>query len=280
MWSEGGEREAAILAALREEGFVRIPSLAVRLGVSESTVRRSLQRLEQQGKIHRAVGGAVPNGAPSGTAAVQAFDERRRVALEEKVALAREAARLVRDGDTVFLAGGSTVGQMPRFLRGRPLQVVTNSLAIAAEFEDWPATEVLVTGGYLFPRHRLLSGPVTLETLRSFHFTWAFISGAAFTAAEVTDWNMMMAEVNREALQRAERGVALLDGTKFNRRHLARVCSLSELDFLVTGTLPPDDRQRLAAEGGGCAVVEVNAAGEEPGGEPAEPGPGSGSPAG
>jgi DeoR/GlpR family transcriptional regulator of sugar metabolism len=180
---------------------------------------------------------------------VKAFDERKQMALSEKTAVARAAARLVGDGDTVFIGGGSTCSQLPQFLLDRSLQVVTNSLAVAAQFEDCPTTEVLVTGGYLFPRHRLLSGPVTLATLHDFHLSWAFISSGAFNVEALTDWNVMIAEVTREALNRAERGVALLDRTKFNRHHLARVCAINELDYLICGPLPQAAREAIQGTG-------------------------------
>jgi DeoR family ulaG and ulaABCDEF operon transcriptional repressor len=241
---------------LREEGFARIPTLAARLNVSESTVRRLLERLDQAGKINRVVGGAMLSVRQSLQPAVKAFDERKQVAIAEKTAIARAAARLVGDGDTVFLGGGSTVGEMPQFLLDRSLQVVTNSLAIAGQFEDAPTTEVLVTGGYLFPRHRLLSGPVTLANLRELHFTWAFISAGAFNIQYLTDWNVMIAEVTRTALERAERVVALVDSSKFNRRHLAQVCAVSELDYLVTGSLPGASRDAIQSAGVRCIMAE------------------------
>lgn len=250
------ERELAVMEILREEGFARIPTLAARLNVSESTVRRLLERLDQAGKINRVVGGAMLSVRQSLQPAVKAFDERKQVAIAEKTAIARAAARLVGDGDTVFLGGGSTVGEMPQFLLDRSLQVVTNSLAIAGQFEDAPTTEVLVTGGYLFPRHRLLSGPVTLANLRELHFTWAFISAGAFNIQYLTDWNVMIAEVTRTALERAERVVALVDSSKFNRRHLARVCAVSELDYLITGSLPQASRDAIQSAGVRCMVAE------------------------
>lgn len=243
------DRDVMILEVLREQGFARIPDLATRLGVSESTIRRALDRLEERGQINRGLGGAMLSARQSLQPAVRGFDERQQMSLPEKQEIARAAARLVGDGDTVFLGGGSTVGQMPQFLMDRTLQVVTNSLAIAAQFEDCPGTELLVTGGYLFPRHRLLSGPVTLATMKDLHFTWAFIGAGAFNVRVVTDWNVMMAEVNRAALKAAERSVVLADAGKFNRQHLARVCGLEELDYLVSGPLPAGAREAIEAAG-------------------------------
>lgn len=253
--------EDLTLSILQEEGFARIPDLAIRLKTSESTVRRVLTRLDQQGKVNRVHGGAVLTGRQVVQPGVRAFDELKQVALEEKTAAARRAASLVSDGDTLFIAGGSTCTQMPQFLLNRSLQVVTNSLAVAQQFEDSPATEVLVVGGYLFPRHRLLTGPLALTALGELHFTWAFVSAAAFNTSELTDWNVMIAEVNREALARAGRRVALLDSTKFNRQHLARVCPVSELDYLVCGSLAAATRENIEAQGVRCLEAETDPAG-------------------
>jgi DeoR/GlpR family transcriptional regulator of sugar metabolism len=116
---------------------------------------------------------------------------------------------------------------------------------------------VMVTGGYLFPRHRLLSGPVTLATLRDLHFTWAFIGAGAFNVQVLTDWNVMIAEVTRTALNQAERSVALIDSTKFNRQHLAKVCPISTLDYLISGPLP--EAATEAIRSAGVRYVQVEA---------------------
>jgi DeoR/GlpR family transcriptional regulator of sugar metabolism len=249
-------REEVVLELVRADGFARIPALADRLQVSESTVRRILNRLEGAGKLSRAFGGAVPAGS------ARPFHERAGEAHQEKAALARVAAEMVRDGDSVFLGGGSTIGQMARFLQERQLQVVTNSVAVAQQFEDAPGIELLVTGGYLLPRHRLLVGPVTLGCLRELNFTWAFVGAAGFTAEALTDFNVLMAEANREALRRAEHGVALVDAGKFGRRHLATVCEVSELHTLVTGQLPEAARESFPA-GSACRVTSVARGGPE-----------------
>lgn len=248
----------AALDILQEEGFARIGDLAVRLGTSESTVRRVLIRLDRQGKVSRVHGGAVLTARSTPQPGVRALDELKQTTLAEKTAAARLAAQLVADGDTVFIAGGSTCTQMPQFLLNRSLQVVTNSLAVAAQFEDSVATEVLVVGGYLFPRHRLLTGPLTLAALGELRFTWTFISAAGFSTEELTDWNVMIAEVNREALNRAERRAALVDSTKFNRQHLARVCPVSALNYLVCGALPGATRETIEAQGVRCLQTEAD----------------------
>src|SRR5688500_19245412 len=119
------DRRSRIAELIRLRGFASLPALAQELAVSESTVRRDLDSLEQSGVAQRTHGGVFYTG-PSPKLAH--FDQRQAQNWDKKRQIAAAASRLIDDNDTILLDGGSTTYELAQLLVGRPLQVVTNSL--------------------------------------------------------------------------------------------------------------------------------------------------------
>ncbi|MEO6808830.1 MAG: DeoR/GlpR family DNA-binding transcription regulator, partial [Isosphaeraceae bacterium] len=99
------ERRQRLLALISRRGFATLEELVESLGVSESTVRRDLEVLDQSGAIKRTHGGAVCSGE---VRAMPALEDRATTMLSEKRAIGQAAAALLNDEDTVLLDGGTT----------------------------------------------------------------------------------------------------------------------------------------------------------------------------
>src|SRR5437660_1164009 len=127
------ERRKKVLEIVKDRGFIALVDLAAELQSSESTLRRDLDFWDQQGQIKRTHGGArfvtVDGQAPG---ALPALEERATTAVAEKRAIARAANARIPDGSSVLLDGGTTTLELAKLLVNRPIQVVTNSLPIAA----------------------------------------------------------------------------------------------------------------------------------------------------
>src|SRR5438067_5513570 len=121
------DRRNRVLELIRQRGFASLPDLAETLEVSESTVRRDLDFLEESGVAKRTHGGVFYTG-PSPKLAH--FERRQAQQWDKKKAIAYLAATLIEDGDTLLLDGGSTTYELAQLLVGRVLQVVTNSLRV------------------------------------------------------------------------------------------------------------------------------------------------------
>ena len=139
-------RLAQIQQMLAAGDAVTVGELTGRLGVSEATVRRDLDVLQESGVVQRTHGGAVPTSV--GLRELP-FPERSSVQVAEKRAIAREAAALVSPGETVFIGGGSTTLRLAERLSDVDLTVVTNSLPVARELSRSPSVHVIVIGGTL-----------------------------------------------------------------------------------------------------------------------------------
>ena len=159
-------RRRRLLELITHQGYATLDELVRGLGVSESTIRRDLEALDLAGSIKRTHGGAVYTGE---VRSMPAFDERTGTAAAEKRAIGLAAAALIEDGDTVLLDGGTTTLEVARALVGRRVQVVTNSLPIAQLLASNQQTELILIGGYVYPRTGVALGPLaiaTMETIR------------------------------------------------------------------------------------------------------------------
>ncbi|MCE9590403.1 MAG: DeoR/GlpR family DNA-binding transcription regulator [Planctomycetes bacterium] len=233
------ERQERVLEILKQRKAAQLEDLARELDVSASTIRRDLEQLEAKGVVERTHGGAVYRGDSrkpelgAGLPSI-ALAERMTDRIEEKMLIGRYAAAQVRPQMTVLLDGGSTVIYAARQITARPIQVVTNSLAIANIFAEEEQVELLLIGGSLYPRTGVLVGPVATGCLADLHADVLLFSLACIYGDEAFNHNLAMSQVEQAMMRQAARSVMLMDSSKFGRKSLARVCGLNEVDQVVT----------------------------------------------
>lgn len=235
-------------------GAVTVASLVDRFGVSSATIRRDLSELAHAGVVRRVHGGAAPL-PPVDLELDRPYDEVADDAAVEKRAIARRAAHLVHDGDTVLLDIGTTTGALARELRGRQVTVITPSLAVLDELRDDPTTEVVVLGGLLRRRYHSLVGVLTEEALRQVHATTVFLGTSGVDAnGWVLDTTSVEVPTKRGLIQAAARVVLLADHSKFPGQGSIRVCGLDSVSVLVTTDLT-DHRVLETARARGTEVL-------------------------
>jgi DeoR family fructose operon transcriptional repressor len=241
------ERRARLLELVRRRGFAALPDLADELQVSESTIRRDLDALEQSGSAKRTHGGVFYTG-PSPQLAH--FEQRQSAQWEFKRIIAQAASELIDDGDTILLDGGSTTYELARLLVGRPLQVVTNSLPVANLFTSSDRADLVFIGGYVHARTGVCLGPYANEMLASLRAQRAVLSVAGADTSGYYNSNMLLVETERCMMKSADEAIVVADSTKFGHTNLAHVCELSEVDTLVVDhAISEDWRSRLIAAG-------------------------------
>ena len=247
------ERRSRLLEVIRLKGFASLPDLADALEVSESTVRRDLSQLEQEGAAQRTHGGAFYTG-PSPN--LPHFDRRQAEQWEEKRGIAEAAAGLIENGDTILLDGGSTTYELARLLVGRSLQVVTNSLPIANLFLSDPNTDVIVLGGYVHGRSGAIHGRYTDEMLRTLNVRRAVLSAAGVTERGVFNSNLLLVETEQAMMRAADEVILVTDSTKYGHQSLALVCPLSKINtFVVDEGLTSDWRGRIESAGAKLVIA-------------------------
>ena len=224
------ERRSKLIDLIRVRGFAGLEELVKELGVSESTVRRDLDTLEEQGAAKRTHGGVLYSG---GMPRLAEFDERQPSHWAAKRAIAARAAAAIADGETVLLDGGTTTYEVARLLVGRSLQVVTNSLPVANLFASEARTDLVLLGGYVSPRTGVCLGPYANELLGRLHVTTTVLSAAGITQDGLFNAHLLLAETEQAMLRAAGRVMVVADSSKFGRKSLTLVSGLDAIDQLV-----------------------------------------------
>ena len=230
-----GERRRRDICQLIEKlGYAESRQLALSLGVNVSTVRRDLEALADAGLIQRTHGGAMP--VTDGNPIDVPYEVKKHQRLEEKRAIAKYAAALVSDGDSLVLDSGSTTYALAQMIRGRSdLTIATNDLRIAHYLAEGGGVRLLVTGGQLIDSVFTLVGPSALTTLANLQVDWAFLGADAVDPdAGVTNVNTVEVPIKQAMLAAAARKVLLADSSKFGRRALAAVVGIDAFDHVVT----------------------------------------------
>ena len=239
------DRRNRLLELIRQRGFASLPALAQELTVSESTVRRDLDFLEESGVAQRTHGGVFYTG-PSPKLAH--FDQRQSLNWDKKRQIAVAASRLIEDNDTVLLDGGSTTYELAQLLVGRPLQVVTNSLPVANLFTSSESTDLIFVGGYVHTKTGVSLGPYANQMLAGLNVRRAVLSVAGASERGFYNSNLLLVETERAMMSSADEVIVVADSTKFSHTSLAHLCNLTDIDVLVTDDeLDAAWRERLAA---------------------------------
>ena len=224
-------RRVKLRELIREHGFVSIPDLRDAMEVSESTIRRDLEALEDSGEAKRTHGGVFSTGP---TTAVKQFESKKNPGQwEKKRSIAEAAANLIDDHDTLLLDGGSTTYELARQLIGRPLQIVTNSLPVANLFSSCDSVDLVLLGGALHHRTGVTLGSFANQMLQSINVQKAFLSVAGINVRGFYNSNMLLVETERAMMQCADRTIIVADSSKFGRSSLARLCEWSDVHTLV-----------------------------------------------
>jgi DeoR family fructose operon transcriptional repressor len=239
------ERKSEILQLIKQGNPVTVTSLSQRFGVSESTTRRDLQELEDNGLIQRTHGGAISVQ----TGLELSFQEKEVRFLAEKRQIAAVAAGLINDGETVLLDSGTTTIEIARLLRNRRITVATNSMDIAQVFSDDTGVETVLLGGTLRKNTRSLVGYLTNDALRHMYFDKVFLAANGIDAEfGITTPNLTEAETKRYMLQAGKEKILVADCSKIGQKSLCRVCGLEDIDVLITDTgIAEADCQQLSA---------------------------------
>lgn len=207
-------------------------SLGETLGVSEVTIRSDLSALEQDHKISRIHGGAVLANLPRS----QNFQERAHINEDKKRWIARHAAELVEDFDSILLDASTTAYHMAEYLAPRQgLTVFTNGVEVAYRLAQNPTNKVVLTGGLLRLHTDSVGGQFGESLLSSVKVRKAFLSGTGWSSAlDLMDDDLFEVQIKQAMVARAESVIALVDSTKFGKQGLASFANIKQIDRVIT----------------------------------------------
>ncbi|WP_328475953.1 DeoR/GlpR family DNA-binding transcription regulator [Actinoplanes sp. NBC_00393] len=243
------DRVSAILEQISQQGSVNAAQLADRFAVSQATIRRDLQLLEDQRLLSRAHGGAVAADSDYELPVRFRSGQHR----EQKLLIAQTVFRMLPKGPlSLGLNGGTTTHFLSRLLAERvDLTVVTNALNIAAELALRPRLKLVMTGGVSRTQSYEMVGPIADQALANLNFAVAVVGVDGISArGGLTTHDEIEANTNAQMIHRADRVIVVADGSKVGKVCLARICAVTDVATLVTdSSAAPADVDALRRAG-------------------------------
>jgi len=226
------KRRQHIYELLKEKEALSVEELREMFRVSSMTIRRDLEALEEEGKLNRTRGGAekvrTPEYEPS-------YHVRVRENQKEKLAIARKACELVKDGDVIIIDIGSTLLSFCQVLCEKSgVTAITNWIPNVLELAKNPKVRTVLLGGTLRNAELSLVGGMTRDMLSSFNADKAFIGiGGLSHDKGLTDYNMDEVELKRAMISAAREVVVLADHTKIERVAPISICPFGSINTLI-----------------------------------------------
>jgi len=249
------ERRKQILDMLTKQQSVRVRDLCIIFKVSEVTIRRDLESMEQDGLLERCHGGAVI-GRHMITEPL--FIQKQTSYLTAKQKIGALAATLIQEGETVFIGSGTTTLQIFQNLSCQELQIITTNIGAVTEARSQSMGTTLTGGNYREKSHSLL-GPAALLTLQYYHANKCFIGTDGISPKHgLTTPLVEEATVLRMMLERTHgTKILLTDHSKFGVVASAKICTISEIDVIITDELlAPSYKQELESMGVQVLIAE------------------------
>jgi DeoR family fructose operon transcriptional repressor len=227
------ERKLRIQKIIRSQGVVRVSRLSTLLGVSQITIRRDLEQLEEEGVLERTHGGAIMSQRLQ---LEHSFTEKDNINREAKRCIGMAAAQLVEDGDTLLINSGSTTLQIfPNLVGIKNLRVITSNLGAFLETREIDL-ELILTGGIFREQSNSLIGSFALHNIQKVFGNKCFIGVDGISRKHgLTTPILEEAEVARTMIERTkEQVIVVADPSKLGVVSNFVTASIDQVNTLVT----------------------------------------------
>ena len=227
------ERHNQIQTMIKDRGRVTVQELSNLFGVSEATIRRDLEELDNLGQVRRTHGGAVrAENAPKEPPMVQRISEH----ADQKSRIGRAAARLIKAGETIFLGSGTTVIEVARNLPPDiSLTVITNSLPVVNELATHPGIELIIIGGMLRSSELSMVGHIAEQAVREFRADRVFLGMYAIDVeGGFTNEYLPEIRTDRAILSIGKQVVVVADHSKFSRVSSMLIAPVTAAQMIIT----------------------------------------------
>lgn len=227
------DRHQFILGKLKKEGKVNIIDLVEEMAVSGVTIRKDLKLLEDKNLLFRTRGGGSINNP---YAVDRPIYEKEFINSDEKKKIAKAAIELIGNTDSIMIGSGTTVFELARALHPtKNLTVITPALKVGLELSSRPNVEVLQLGGLIRQNSSSVAGSHAIRVLEDISCSILFIGVDGIDIDfGISISNLAEAALNQKMIETAQTVVILADSTKFDRRGLGRICSLEQVQYIVT----------------------------------------------
>ncbi len=237
-------RRKRILELLSENEIMTLEALQMQLAPSSmSTIRRDILAMQEENQVQMLRGGSVKLSGVNDVDLPVA--EKVRINIDSKERIARCAASLVQDGETIYIDSGTTTALMVQYLLEKEITIVTSSTHIIKDANHFRGAFIIL-GGELNKALASISGPITDRQLGEMFFDRAFIGASGFSPqGGITTFDMREASKKKIAKANAQVTYVLADSTKAGKNTLCKAFLLSEC-ILITDIESDISRQASA----------------------------------
>lgn len=233
------KQEKLLLEYLHEKQFLTVDDLAQKLFVSSSTVRRKLNELQKRGLVSRTHGGVKINDENNFQ---PSFTYRIHQNSYEKKKIALSAIKLIKNGDLIFLDGTTSSFFIAEYLSEfKNLRVITNGIDTLSLLAK-NGVCAYSTGGLVQDENRsVLVGRYAMDMIANFHADIAFFSAQSVDAnGEIYDCFEEENFIRKAMIKNAKKKVFLCDSTKFGKTSSFHLCSLQDVDYIISNDPLPE----------------------------------------
>jgi DeoR/GlpR family transcriptional regulator of sugar metabolism len=240
------ERRNKILTILQKENRVLVSDLSKAFDVTEETIRRDLEKLEQEGFAKKTYGGAI---ATENAYTDQPFTVRKTSNVLKKQAIAEIVASIVQDGDHIMLDSSSTSGYIAKQLKNKKnLTIITNSVEILLDTSEITGWKVISTGGLLREGSLSLLGHQAEQVVSNYHVDKAIISCKGVDLERgISDSTELEAYIKQQMIASANTTILAVDSSKLEKTSFIKICDLGKVDVIVTDEVPDEKWNEVLA---------------------------------
>ncbi len=228
----GEERKIEILNKIDIEGSVRVDELAKIYKVTEATIRRDLQFLEEKGFIKRTHGGAVINDESMNELT---FFQKQGKNSKNKEIIGSYAASFINDGETIAIDASTTTLQIIKHIKNKQINILTNSVDVIEELIGNPNIQVISTGGIVRNKTRAMVGPIADAAIKNFIVDKAFMGANAIDIQHgIASTHIIESETKKSMISIAKEVIFLCESEKFEKIKFSKICDLEDVDCIIT----------------------------------------------
>lgn len=245
------ERHIRIIEIISETGSAQVEQLSKTLNVSQMTIRRDLEKLQESNVIERCHGGAVMKQEIT-------YNEKRDIRQLEKVVIAKKCSEFVKKGDTVFLDAGTTTYEIANLIKQiENLTIITNDIEIAILLKT-SDVELFVCGGMMQKSTGGMYGIFANQMMENMRIHVGFFGAASIDENyNVLTPTMEKVSFKRLVMDHCQRSFLAVDDSKFNRKALLKINNFRDYTGIITNKTFTDDKVQQF-ENRGIRIITVD----------------------
>jgi DeoR/GlpR family transcriptional regulator of sugar metabolism len=251
------ERRARLMRLINENGYVQVTDLVAEFEVSSVTIRRDLEIMENEGLLIRKRGGAIRRNQGVTMELPYIIKQVQNVDIKKRIA--ETALNMIADGDSIILDSGSTTFELAQqlFTKTR-ISVVTNDLYIATKLAANPDIDLICTGGVARSNVFSLQGAIAESCIRNLRVEITFLGADAIHPdGGIYNVNINEVPVKHAMIESAPKVVLLADSSKFEVCGFAKICTLSQIDTVITDDGITEETTEMILNHPGCDLIIV-----------------------